>query len=82
MEASEWKLNLTIRRRPSNRKLGMIGQSEVEQLRNKMVELAAGLGMTLGGTPEPARDNRPGCGRIIRSVSGKCGWCGRRISNG
>ena len=80
MESPEWELNLTIRRRPSNRKLGLISQSEVEQLRNKMAEMAAALGLVLGGTPAPKRANCDVCGRIISNVMlGKCQWCGARM---
>ena len=84
-ESNEWELPLTIRRKPSHRKLGPITYEQFERLWDNLVHKAHELGFTIAGVPRPKRTNCPHCGRIIRrpaGMGGRCPMCGVDVETG
>lgn len=77
MTANEWELNLTLRRRPSERKRGQISDEDMTTIYNELVQLAHTKGYTLGGIPKAVRFNCPHCGKILRgpTIKKTCPHC-------
>jgi hypothetical protein len=81
MESPQWKLDITIRRRPGTHQKGPITNKEVSHLQSEIGRRALELGFDIWpGPPLPMRQNCPHCGRIIRSQTAKtCPMCGRSL---
>ena len=83
MQSNDWQLTLTLRRRPSNQGMGLIGQPAVDALLAKLSTVAEAEGFTLSGTAKAVRMNCPHCGRIIRTLGAKrCPMCGVNFETG
>ena len=83
-ESNEWEIpSLTIRRRPSGRKLGPITQDDYDRLWDLMVKVAHDVGFVIAGVPRPKQTNCPHCGRMVLSPQLKrCGRCGYSFETG
>ena len=81
-ESHEWDLPITIRRRPSNRKLGQIKIEDISRLWDAMVDKAHELGFVIAGIPKPKATNCPSCGRLMLGTGRRCSMCGLNLDTG
>jgi len=71
-----WHLDMHLRRKPSQRKLGQISEREAKEVWAKMCGLANQEGFVLEGMPRPISENCPNCGRLIRNPRARtCPFC-------